>query len=209
MHLKKEKRNYLTPSLLIILIGLVAWMLYQNNKPVDPPKPIVITIPSSSGSTGTKIIENVKTIPVPIPGGTEVIVDEKWYKEYLEAKDSIERLNKYVQAIQIRTLDTVFVDNDTIKLSGSLTTRGSLLSYKFDYNIKERKFEYTPEVIKRRPRMSLIGGVGMGIPTNPTSDLSLYGAIGLENQKGFGIKLGYDTQGAVRVGISKSLVLVK
>lgn len=207
--MKKEKRDYLTPSLLIILIGLVAWMLYQNSKPVEPPKPVVINIPEQKGSTGTQVREEVKVVTVPIPGDTEVIVDEKWYKEYLEAKDSLERLNKYVQAIKIQTLDTVFVDNDTIKLSGELTTRGSLLSYRFDYDIKERKFEYTPEVIKRRPRMSLIGEVGMGIPTNPTSDLSLYGAIGLENQKGFGIKLGYDTQGAVRVGISKSLVLVK
>src|SRR5690606_30140655 len=99
----REKIDYLMPVLMVILIGLVSWMLYQNNKPVEPPKPIVITIPGSSGSTGTQIIENVKTIPIPIPGGTEVIVDEKWYKEYLEAKDSIERLNKYVQAIQIRT----------------------------------------------------------------------------------------------------------
>ena len=43
MYIKKEKKDYLTPSLLVILIGLVAWMIYQNNKPVEPPKPVVIT----------------------------------------------------------------------------------------------------------------------------------------------------------------------
>lgn len=201
------KTQHIQTALLVIIgIALIADFFYKD----DPePQPIEIIIPEQKGSTGTQIIENVKTIPIPIPGGKEIYIDEKWYKEYLEAKDSIERLNKYVQAIQVKELDTTFIDNDTIKLDGKIKTRGSILSYKFDYKIKERKFEYTPEVIVRRPRMSLIGEVGTGIPTNPTSDLSLYGAIGFENQKGFGLKLGCDTQGAVRVGISKSLVLAK
>lgn len=207
--MKKENKNYLTPVLIVILIGLVAWMLYQNNKPVEPVKPIVITIPGSSGSTGTQIIENVKTIPVPIPGGTEVIVDEKWYKEYLEAKDSIEQLNKYVQAIQIRTLDTVFVDNDTIKLSGELTTRGSLLSYRFDYDIKERKFEYTPEVITQRPKFSVSLEASAGIPTIPTSGFSMKGQLGFENRRGNALTVGYDTEQRVWLGVRKNITIIK
>lgn len=201
------KNTHLQTALMILIgLGLFLNFFYKD----DPePQPIEIIIPEQKGSTGTQIIENVKTIPIPIPGGKEIYIDEKWYNEYLEAKDSIERLNKYVKAIQVKELDTTFIDNDTIKLDGKIKTRGSILSYKFDYQIKERKFEYTPEVIVRRPRISLIGEVGTEIPTNPTSDLSLYGAIGLENQKGFGVKLGYDTQGAVRLGLSKSLVLIK
>lgn len=201
------KTQHIQTALLVIIgVALIANFFYKD----DPePQPIEIIIPEQKGTTGTQIIENVKTIPVPIPGGKEIYIDEKWYKEYLEAKDSISRLNKYVQAIKVNELDTTFIDNDTIKLDGKIKTRGSILSYKFDYKIKERKFEYTPEVIVRRPRMSLIGEVGTGITAHPTSDLSLYGAIGLENQKGLGLKIGYDTQGAVRVGVSKSLVLVK
>ena len=201
------KTQHIQTALLIIIgIALIANFFYKD----DPePQPIEIIIPEQKGSTGTQIIENVKTIPIPIPGGKEIYIDEKWYKEYLEAKDSIERLNKYVQAIQVKELDTTFIDNDTIKLDGKIKTRGSILSYKFDYQIKERKFEYTPEVIVRRPRLSLIGEVGTGIPTKPNSDFSLYGAIGVENQKGLGFKAGYDTQGVVRVGLSKSLVVIK
>lgn len=209
MDIKKEKKDYLMPVLMVILIGLVAWMLYQNNKPVEPPKPIVITIPGSSGSTGTQIIENVKTIPVPIPGGTEVIVDEKWYNEYLEAKDSLERLNKYVQAIQIRTLDTTFIDNDTIKLSGSLTTRGSLLSYKFNYNIKERKYEYTPEVITQRPKFSVSVEATAGIPTVPTTEFLMKGQLGFENRRGNALTVGYDTEQRVWLGVRKNLTIIK
>lgn len=189
-------------TILLLIIGVGLFLNYFQKE-----KPIEVIIPEQKGSTGTQIIENVKTIPVPIPGGTEVIVDEKWYKEYLEAKDSLERLNKYVQAIQIKELDTTFIDNDTIKLSGNITTRGSLLSYKFDYNIKERKFEYTPEV--KRPRLSLIGEVGTGIPTQINQPLSIYGAAGFENQKGLGVKVGYDTQGVVRVGLTKSITIIK
>lgn len=209
MYIKKEKKNYLTPVLIVILIGLVSWMLYQNSKPVEPPKPIVINIPGSSGSTGTKIIENVKTIPVPIPGGTEVIVDEKWHKEYLEAKDSLERLNKYLQAIKIQTLDTVFVDNDTIKLSGELTTRGSLLSYRFDYDIKERKFEYTPEVITQRPKFSVSLEASAGIPTVPTTGFLMKGQLGFENRRGNALTVGYDTEQRVWVGARKNITIIK
>lgn len=189
-------------TILLLIIGVGLFLNYFQKE-----KPIEVIIPEQKGSTGTQIIENVKTIPIPIQGGTEVIVDEKWYKEYLEAKDSLERLNKYVQAIQIKSLDTTFIDNDTIKLSGNITTRGSLLSYKFDYNIKERKFEYTPEV--KRPRLSLIGEVGTGIPTQINQPLSIYGAAGFENQKGVGVKVGYDTQGVVRVGLTKSITIIK
>lgn len=209
MQLKKEKKDYLTPSLLIILIGLVAWMLYQNSKPVEPPKPVVINIPEQKGSTGTQVREEVKVVTVPIPGDTEVIVDEKWYKEYLEAKDSLERLNKYVQAIQIRTLDTVFVDNDTIKLSGELTTRGSLLSYRFDYDIKERRFEYTPEVVSQRPKFSVSLEASAGVPTVPTSGFLMKGQIGLENRRGNALTVGYDTEQRVWLGIRKNLTVIK
>ena len=195
-----------TALLIIVAIALIANFFYKD----DPePQPIEIIIPEQKGSTGERIIEDVKVVPIHVPGGKEIYIDEKWYKEYLEAKDSIERLNKYVQAIQVKELDTTFIDNDTIKLDGKIKTRGSLLSYKFDYQIKERKFEYVPEVIVRRPRLSLIGEVGTGIPAKPNSEFSLYGAIGLENQKGLGFKAGYDTQGIVRVGLSKSLVLIK
>lgn len=209
MYIKKEKKDYLTPSLLVILIGLVAWMIYQNNKPVEPPKPVVINIPGSSGSTGTQIIENVKTIPVPIPGNKEVIVDEKWYKEYLEAKDSLERINKYVQAIKIQTLDTTFIDNDTIKLSGNLTTRGSLLSYKFDYNIKERKYEYTPEVITQRPKFSLSVEATAGVPTTPTTGFLMKGQLGFEDRRGNALTVGYDTEQRVWLGARKNITILK
>lgn len=209
MYIKKEKKDYLMPILIVILIGLVSWMLYQNNKPVEPPKPIVITIPGSSGSTGTQIIENVKTIPVPIPGDTEVIVDEKWYKEYLEAKDSLERLNKYLQAIKVNKLDTTFIDNDTIKLDGSIVTRGSLVSYKFNYNIKERKFEYTPEVVTQRPRFSLSIESSVGVPTTPTTKFSMKGQLGFENRRGNALVIGYDSEQRVWAGVRKNITIVK
>lgn len=201
------KKEHVQNALLILIgIALILNFFYKE----DPePQPIQVIIPEQKGSTGTQIIENVKTIPIPIPGGTEIIVDEKWYKEYLEAKDSITRLNKYVQAIQVNELDTTFIDNDTIKLDGVIKTRGSLLSYKFDYQIKERKFEYTPEVIVRRPRLSLVGEIGLGVPTQPTADFTAFGALGLQFQNGFGAKVGYDTQGTLLGSAFYSVPIIK
>lgn len=201
------KTQHIQTALLVIIgIALIANFFYKD----DPePQPIEIIIPEQKGSTGTQIIENVKTIPIPIPGQGEVYIDEKWYKEYLAAKDSIGRLNQYLKAIEVKELDTTFIDNDTIRLDGKIKTRGSILAYKFDYNIKERVFEYKPEVVIKRPRVSLFFGVEAGIPTVPTTGFLMKGKIGLENRKGFGVSAGYDTENRVWVGLQKNIILLK
>src|SRR5690606_38164429 len=111
--------------------------------------------------------------------------------------------------IQIRTLDTVFVDNDTIKLSGELTTRGSWLSYRFDYDIKGRRFEYTPDVISQRPKFSVSLEASAGVPTVPTSGFLMKGQVGLENRRGNALTVGYDTEQRVWLGIRKNLTVIK
>lgn len=206
MTLKKE---HIQNTLIAVLIGLFIWQFFFSDKDEKEPQPIQVIIPEQKGSTGTQIIENVKTIPIPIPGQGEVYIDEKWYNEYLAAKDSIGRLNQYLKAIEVKELDTTFIDNDTIRLDGKIKTRGSILAYKFDYNIKERVFEYKPEVVIKRPRVSLFFGVEAGIPTVPTTGFLMKGKIGLENRKGFGVSAGYDTENRVWVGLQKNIILLK
>lgn len=193
--------------LLAVLVGLLAYQFFFQKD--EEPKPIQVIIPPIEGSTGTQIIEHVKTIPVYIEGQGQVIVDERWRNEYLNSKDSIERLNQYLKAIQVKEKEYTFIDNDTIKIDGTLKTRGDLLEYKLDYQIKERIFEYTPEVVYKRPRISLEMAVKSGIPTNINSNFIMKGELGLKNKNGFGLNLGYDTDNRIWAGISKDLTLLK
>lgn len=193
--------------LLAVLVGLLAYNFFFQKD--EEPKPIQVIIPPIEGSTGTQIIEHVKTIPVYIEGQGQVIVDERWRDEYLNSKDSIERLNQYLKAIQVKEKEYTFIDNDTIKIDGTLKTRGDLLEYKLDYQIKERIFEYTPEVVYKRPRISLEMAVKSGVPTNLNSNFILKGELGLKNKNGFGLNVGYDTDNRIWAGVSKDLTLLK
>lgn len=193
--------------LLALLIGLLAYQMFFQKE--EEPKPIQVIIPPIEGTTGTQVIEHVRTIPVYIEGQGQVIVDERWRDEYLNSKDSIERLNQYLKAIQVKEKEYTFIDNDTIKIDGTLKTRGDLLEYKFDYQIKERIFEYTPEVVYKRPRISLEMAVKSGIPTNLNSNFLMKAELGLKNKNGFGLNVGYDTDQRIWVGISKDLTLLK
>lgn len=197
----------ITDILLALGIGLLAYHFFFQKD--EEPKPIQVIIPPIEGSTGTQIIEHVKTIPVYIEGQGQVIVDERWRDEYLNSKDSIERLNQYLKAIQVKEKEYTFIDNDTIKIDGTLKTRGDLLEYKLDYQIKERIFEYTPEVVYKRPRISLEMAVKSGIPTNLNSNFIMKGELGLKNKNGFGLNVGYDTDNRIWAGISKDLTLLK
>lgn len=198
----------LTTILLTILVGLFVWQFFFSDNIIKEPTPIQVIIPEYKGTTGTQIIESVKTVPVIIPNKGEIYVDETWRNEYLSTKDSLERLNKYLQAIQINNNNYTFVDNDTINISGQLKTRGDLLEYKIDYKVKERVFEYTPKVITKRPNFSLSVEAEVGIPTTPISNFIMKGGLGFENKRGEAIIVGYDTENRVWVGLRKNFKII-
>ena len=195
--------------LIAVLIGLFVWQFFFTEEPPSEQKPIQIVIPPIEGTSGTKVIETVKVVPIEIPGQGEVYVDERWRDDYLNAKDSIERLQKYLQAIQVKEKEYTFIDNDTIAISGNLKTRGDLLEYKIDYTIKEKLFEYTPKVVKQRPRFAISIGADAGIPTDPTKSFLMRGNLGLENKRGQALSFGYDTEKRVYVGLKQSIDIVK
>lgn len=203
------KNLELRDILLVILIGLVVWQFIDSGKDKTEPQPIQVVIPGSSGSSGVQTIESVKTVPVYIPGQGQIIVDESYKRLYEEAKDSLERANLYLAAIKINKYDTTVINNDTIRLDFYAKTRGSLLEYKVDYNIKPQVFEYTPETLIKRPRLSLGLGVQAGVPTKPLHDFSMQGNLSITNQKGHSLIGGYDTDNRVWFGYRKEFNLIK
>lgn len=195
--------------LLIVIAGLLFWQLFSKPAPIQKTDPVQVVIPPVEGSSGLKIIEVAKPVPIVTPGGEKIIVDEKYKKMYEESQDSIERLNLYLSAIQIKEYKDTVVNDSNLIVVGNIKTRGSLLSYKFDYNILEKKFEYVPEVVVRRPGLSLSVGASAGVPTDPNSGFLMKGEFGLENRKGEAVTIGYDTGNHVWLGLRKSFKILK
>lgn len=207
--MKNQIGNTLMQVALYLLIGLLVFQMFFNQEEPKEPQPIQVIIPETKGSTGEVIVNPANPITVVIPEKGEIIVDDTWRQEYLIAKDSISRLNKYLQAIQIKDTAITFVNNDTIEIKGDLQTRGQLTKYKLDYTIKEKIFEYTPEVITQRPKFSLSLGAEAGIPTNPLDKFSMKANLGLENKRGESLNFSYDTENRVWVGLRKSFTIIK
>ena len=129
---------------------------------------------------------------------------------YEKSKDSLTRLNLYLEAIKINDYEKVLVDNDTIQITGFAKTRGSLLEYKVDYDIKSFEHTYDPEIVIRRPKLSLGFGVEAGVPTFPNgSNFLMKGNVYFENRKGEGLQFGYDTDKRVWLGIKKTFTIRK
>lgn len=199
-----------TNILLGALILLLSWQNFFQKTVEKEPAPITVTIPEYKGSTGERVIERVVTQPVYIPSTNSTIqVDSEWKKKYEQSQDSLEKTKLYLEAIKIKKYEKTLVDNDTIKIKGFATTRGSLLDYTVDYTIKPTSFSYIPEVIKERPKLSAGFGIEGGVPTLPNTSFLLKGEIRLENKKGNGLSLGYDTQNRVWIGINKTFKIIK
>lgn len=205
-------RRFQIRDLVILFLGvIVMYQLFFNEKDdITEPKEITIVIPERKGSTGDRVIEEVREVPVYIPEYKETIVVDNKYKEMYEAtKDSIGKLNLYLNAIKINKYEETFVSNDTIEITGEIKTRGDLIGYKLDYEIKPQEISYEPEVVVRRPRNTMQMSMEAGVPTIPTTGFAVKGRVGFTNRSGTGLSVGYDTDSRLWVGVSKTITIRK
>lgn len=197
---------------IILLAGLLIWQIFftNNNSTKEIIKPVIVNVPEKIGTSGLKTIETIKTVPVIIPKTNEkIIVDSTYEILYRKAADTIEKQKLYLKAIEVKNYKKDFIDNDTIKISGDLKTRGDLISYKIDYKIKQSSIQVEPQVIYKKPSLSLGFGVETGIPTFPNTNFIMKGSMSLENYKGNGLSIGYDTDRRIWLGVSKKITLKK
>ncbi len=199
-----------TKILLIVVILLLGYQNFFKPQPVIKPVPVTITLPETSGTTGTVTFEEVKKDTVYMPSQKEYVEVDNGYKElYDKAKDSLEKQELFYDAIQIRKYDSTIVDNEDITIFGSATTRGSLLDYSVDYTIKEKEHTYTPEIVTQLPRLT--GGIGaeLAVPTVVGANFELRVKASLMNRKGHEINFGYDTGNRVSLGYTWNFKLIK
>lgn len=194
----------------IVIVGLIALIVWQNfftQSEEVKPDPVTITIPERSGYI-TDTIEVIKKDTLYLPSKDKIVeVDAGWKERYNNAIDSLERQRLYYESIQIRDYEKILVDNDTLLIRGFATTRGSLLSYSVDYKVKPFDFDYTPEVVTKRPDLSVGFGIEAGLPTGDTQDFRMKGSIYFENSKGGGFSVGADTRQTLWIGLRKTFKL--
>jgi hypothetical protein len=198
-----------------VLIILLGWSVFSNvNREEVKPKVITIEVPAKSGIVkDTLQIVPRDTVYLPSEVNPEikevVVVDSTLKLKYKKETDSLKRELLYLKAIEINDYEKILIDNDTIQITGKATTRGELLDFRIDYNIKPSEFSYIPEVISKRPSLSAGINVEAGVPTITEAPFILKGGVHFENGKGNGFSLGYDTRNRVWVGFSKTFKIIK
>ena len=198
---------------LYIIIGLLTFSLFiQNNKSSIKQNTIELSIPAKDGTF-------VKTTPHEIKHDTilhdtiiykdkKIIIDntdKEIVKNYLLAKDSIEKLNILLSAVKIRKYQEKF-DNEDITLTIDAETTGTLNWIKPSYTIKEKTI-ITPN-IQKNTVFALYTGAGIYNNTqlsNPGIKLDL----GVQLKKGDIIEGSYDTNKNIYLSYKKQLINIK
>jgi len=204
-------KNY-TILILLVFSGV---MIYLHTRPEVIPDPIIITIPGSSGTSGLvqiDTVEVIKEVKVYLPGKKEIVVDNSYkeaYERAIEDNDDLTAKNLFLESIRIKEYNEIAIDNDTIKVDLYAKTRGTLLAYKIDYNIKDKEFTYTPEVMHIRPKMTVLLGLEAVLPPIGSGTPALKLDLGFQGQGGDIWSGGIDTQGNKYVGFKKSFTIFK
>ena len=196
--------------LLVAVIIFLGWNAFLRPTPTIEPIPATITLPEESGTTGEIILEEVEKDTIYLKGNTEYIeVDKGWKEKYEQAKDSLEQVALYYEAIEIKNYSDTLVDNKDILITGEAQTRGSLLDYSVDYTIKSKDFTYTPKVVTQFPKLTLGLGSEVVVPSIVNNRFTVRGKVSLMNKKGHEINLGYDTENRFSVGYTFNIKLIK
>lgn len=191
-------KKYLQYTIVGFIIILLIANLFQQ--PPEIPDPVVITIPAVQGTIDTTTVNEPPVEIIYLDGDTEYLIDSTYYYKYLEAQSEKEKLELYIQSIQVNEYNNTIIDNDTIRIDIYSKTRGTLISLAGSYKIKEQLFEYIPQVVKERPAFTLLGGVSTIVPTSIGSNIGIGANLGFQTKKGNVFNVGYYTNEYITVG---------
>ena len=207
---------------IILIIGLffAEHAFFKNKKPI---KDNYLKINSKSGKEKRKLVDSIFTDTIyiekyikgdPIPQKKEIIVDSIYkskYEEALKKNDSLEAKNLFLESISLDTWDGTLINNNDIRIDGTFVTRGKLLEYDVKYKIKKDSIKYNPKVVSKFPKLSIVGGVNLGMPIDPVSSVKpvITAHIGIRGKKGNTFTLGLDSQKRAVVGYEWTLFKTK
>ena len=201
-------------SLIVVSITVIFFIQRGCSKKDEPVKKIEAVIPKVEGKFDkpTKVIEGKSKKDSVIWKDkiirTENPVNKKMAQELMEAlkyKDSVKILKLYLSAIEEKDGTYVF-DDKNLNLEVVTRTRGTLLSIKPKYTIKEK----TVEVPVKQKKQVFAMYAGVGISDNlQFNNFAAEVEIGLQNKAGDIISAGNDTQKNISLKYSKQLFKIK
>src|SRR5690606_24265877 len=83
-------------------------------------------------------------------------INKELVEKYKQAKDSLEQLKLYLDAITVRSYEDT-VEDDNLVFNYKAKTTGTLDEFKFNYTIKERQIEIPTKIVDNRKTKFLIG----------------------------------------------------
>jgi len=208
----------------IVVLIIVGIFLFQHFFPGsdEPIEDVTIITPEEVGEV-KKVVDSIATDTIYIdrflpgkvlPARTELVVDSLYKAKYEEAvkdNDSLAAKNLFLESIALDTYEGNLIDNKDIRIDGKFLTRGKLLEYDVTYKIKSDTITYTPEIVTRYPKFSLVGGIELGLPTDPLANTNplISAHIGFRNKKGNTLSVGMDSERRVTVGYEITLFKTK
>ena len=205
-------KTYLKIFIILIAVIFVLDRFVLNPSPVED---VVVITPEETGVVEKKLDSIVRdTVWIEVPGKPikEIIVDSTYKAKYelaVKENDTLKAKNLFLEAIEVNEYKDTVVNNKDIEIIGHATTRGILLDFKVNYKIKSDTLTYKPIIINELPRLSLVAGVTLGIPTIPVAPAKPFIEVhaGIMNKKGNIWTIGYDSQERVLIGYSKTFKL--
>lgn len=205
-------KKLIYPIIIIILLFVIFLQKSCNNKELPSIQNQEVTIPSQNGSFNSlkpvkihdtivkdSIIFKNKTISVINPLDKELVIN------YLKAKDSIDKLNLFINAVKINKYKENF-DNKDISLTIEAETTGTLNYIKPTYIIKEKTID-VPVKIKQT-----VFAIYTGVETYNNTLLNNFGIkidLGIQNKKGDIYTAGFDTNNNIYIGYKLRLINIK
>lgn len=209
----KLKEINIRDIILGVIVILLLWNFFGGSKdsPVVPHRTIEVS--EKKGTTDTIVVETIREVKVPVYNNAgikeTIIVDQKYKALYEATKDALEKERLYLEAIQINEYKETIVDNDTIKIDAYAKTRGSLIDFKVDWKVLKDTITYKPEVITKMPKLSVVLGAELGIPTELGDNFVFKADVGLQNKNGDIFTVGADMNKTLYVGYKKTFKLIK
>ncbi len=189
-------KKYITAERIIyVLVIIMLVLIFHNCSHQDV---ITKVIPEYIKTTDTITFNHIQEKKIYIKGKM-IRVDSLRYVYFKQEVDSCKKDSAFIDAVTIRSYDSIIEDNDRIKLEVNSKVDGRLINLSAKYTIKEQKVE----PIVRRPNVSLILGGGLNISGGP------FLSTGLQFRDGIIMQATIDNHSNYSVGLAKTFTILK
>ena len=199
MKTEKTISQFITPKVFYFALGVFLTLFFMRGCKSEPNIQIAT---KGTFKTDTIILHEKTPSEIKIVKGKEIIVykNNEINKElalenynlqiaYINAKDSLEREKLYKTAIELKSFNQPF-ENDNFKANIKGIVQGEVKELQLDYEIKK-----VPEKVVKFRLLA-----GLGINTDAVN-----ANLGFQNKKGGIFEVGYDTEKRINIGYKVSL----